>query len=675
MKNTLWQSLFSAFVAGIFLWVAVGSIVYENVIEIEDLGDGRIRKTIEYEGYLEEGKTETIECGQNEHGSYAEEFNTNYTLLYTETGIYIDGLRHGKIKYTYPDGKIEYKCYDMGKRVDCEKSALIQSANESAYNILENEYPWYLFFLNAFDFDEEHVQSFVDRIETILAGYDFDFEEFDDYYDSALEEIEESGEEFSEIMEVNSIKVMVEGYECLKRVELRKAVIDRHRSEGKTTFDIVKSDYPGYLSSVLTNQEATATENDFELFCNELDSRMNAYGPLDTEDPFFTDSIDSRMYTAFYSILMENESLNALVLETKSASNIKDAFIINQLQRYAGFLLKQLIDEGNPENAAIIVGELLEQEYYKGDIIRQCVKQAYSGPASGGSDFAGQWEYWFNTGYDGRVKSSFGQSGSNNIPTDGLAAGMHTLHFRFRDDKGLWSVPQSFIFFKGGQHLSSCEYWFNDDYQNKITVAAGAGQFNASFQAGSLANGMHWLHFRFRDASGVYSPLQSHLFWKTGQKLIAYEFWYDDNFDSRTAGQISGVKEESWIKIIELEAVNFEKISVRYKDSGGLWSSVVSLDVPDPVSASTVNSYMNVSVYPIPVGEYLNISYQCEAVERVMFTIYDLQGKKIMIQNFGTGTGAVQNRSVDVTHLRNGVYLLVIETDNEKSVFKAIIAR
>jgi len=289
------------------------------------------------------------------------------------------------------------------------------------------------------------------------------------------------------------------------------------------------------------------------------------------------------------------------------------------------------------------------------------------------------WEYWFNNDYDARTTGTYdlsgGQAGSKYIPVDGLAAGMHTLFFRFRDDKGLWSVPQSFIFFKGGQHLSSCEYWFNDDYQNKITIAAGDGKFNESFQAGSLANGMHWLHFRFKDELGVYSPLQSHLFWKTGQKLVAYEFWTDDNFNSRTAGQISGVKEESWIKIIELEAVNFEKISARYKDSGGLWSPVVSLDVPESVSALDIERHQNISLYPNPVAEKLNISYRVETGETIVFKVYDVQGNVVMVQDFGSTTGMEQTRVVDVAHLMNGLYLCVFETKNERSVFKAVISR
>ena len=675
MKNTLWQSLSSALVAGIFIWFAVGSeYVYSVGTEKVDLGDGKMQITTKYI----HNKSETTECGQDEYGSYAGEFKTTSTLLYTETGIYIDGVRHGKVKYEYPGGYIGYKCYNMGERVDCEKSATIQTGNQSAYGILENEFPWFLFFLNALDFNEKQVESFVDRIETILAGYEFEPGEIDDYYDQALEEIEENEEEFSEIMEVNSIKVMVEGYECLKRFELRKAVVDRYRSEGNSTFNIVKTDYPDFLTAVLTNPELTVTENDFKLFCNDLDSRMDSLGPLDTEDPFFTDSVDSRFYTAYYTILLENEIINASVTETKSANTLKPVSI-NKLQRYASYLLRRVISEGTPENAAIIVGALMEHEYYKGDIIRQCVKEAYSGPAPGGNGFAGQWEYWFNNDYNSRgisnVSLPAGQVVVNNIPANELAAGMHTLFFRFRDDKGLWSVPQSLIFFKGGQHLSSCEYWFNDDYENKITDVAVDGQFNKSFQAGNLANGMHWLHFRFKDELGVYSPLQSHLFWKTGQKLVAYEFWYDDNFNSRTAGHISGVKEESWIKIIELEAVNFEKISARYKDSGGLWSSVVSLDVPESVSALAIERHQNISLYPNPVAEKLNISYRVETGETVVFKVYDVQGNVVMVQDFGSTTGMEQTRVVDVAHLMNGLYLCVFETKNERSVFKAVISR
>jgi len=292
------------------------------------------------------------------------------------------------------------------------------------------------------------------------------------------------------------------------------------------------------------------------------------------------------------------------------------------------------------------------------------------------------WEYWFNNDYNARSVSSFilsdGQAKTKFIPTDDLDAGMHTLHFRFRDDNGLWSVPQSFIFFKGGRLLSSYEYWFNDDYNDKVSIETNGSdslQFNAALQTTHLANGMHWIHFRFKDDSGIYSPLQSHLFWKTGQKLVAYEFWYDDNFNSRSASHISGGIDESWIKIVELDAVNFEKISARYKDSGGLWSPVVSLDVPESVSAPAMERHRNFSVYPNPASEALNISYRAENGESVVFMVYDIQGTKIFVEHFDSASGIEQIKTVDVSHLTNGVYLLVFETESGRSVFKAVISR
>jgi len=126
---------------------------------------------------------------------------------------------------------------------------------------------------------------------------------------------------------------------------------------------------------------------------------------------------------------------------------------------------------------------------------------------------------------------------------------------------------------------------------------------------------------------------------------------------------------------VELEAVNFEKISARYKDTGGLWSSVVSLDVPESVSALAIERHQNISLYPNPVAEKLNISYRVETGETVVFKVYDIQGNVVMVKDFGSSTGIEQIRVVDVAHLINGVYLCVFETKNERSVFKAVINR
>ena len=46
---------------------------------------------------------------------------------------------------------------------------------------------------------------------------------------------------------------------------------------------------------------------DFEQFCQDLDDNLATYGSLDPEDPFFTDSVDARLFMALSAIMALDE--------------------------------------------------------------------------------------------------------------------------------------------------------------------------------------------------------------------------------------------------------------------------------------------------------------------------------------------------------------------------------
>jgi hypothetical protein len=691
MNNIVKQFLFSLLAAAIFLILAVGSDSNTNTRQIdywahekEDLGNGKTRSRWKRAGYekTEEG---TFDKYYSKQGQFTiRVIDKNNREEYVEVANFQNDVRHGMSEKKYADGRVKIFCYDRGYPVSCNKSASIsvKSNHQSAYNILENEYPWYLFYLNAYGFEEKHVESFMNRIGTLMADYEFDNGEFDDYYNDALKKMEEEEDEFVEIIEMNADLAFLEGRGNIKSNGLRMALIDKYRTTDKTTFATVQSNYPAYLNEVTSFSSPGATVKDFELFCHELDTRMVAIGPLNPDDTYFTDSLDYRLYLALFSILMENQLVNALMMETKSAALNKRPVSISHLQRQTTTLLNRIIYGGDKQIAAAVAAAMMQQDFLKGDIIRICVKKAYSATSGGGNGFAGEWEYWFNNNYTARVKSGMsvlpGMAFGNNISTNSLEAGIHTLFIRFRDEKGLWSVPQSFIFFKGGQLLSNFEYWFNNDYDNKInveTVRSDSLRLNTTIQTNHLGNGMHWVHFRFKDASGIYAPLQSHLFWKTGQRLVAYEYWFDNETNNRVPGQLAGNNEEEWIKIIEIAPIGFEKLYVRYKDSGGLWSPVVSMDAPVPVSVATYKQLQNVFFYPNPASGKLNISFASESDGDMVFTLYDSQGKIVLTRSLDTRANIEQTFMVEVGDLLNGLYLCILETNNERSVFKAIINR
>jgi len=128
------------------------------------------------------------------------------------------------------------------------------------------------------------------------------------------------------------------------------------------TWNIGQNTYPGYLPSL---SEGEVTEPDFEAFCNALDSCMASYGVLDTEDPYFIDSVDLYMFRGLTSIEDEEESAKAAHLK-KSA-------------RYVDFnsLLDLSILNSTPEEVADIVLNQILLNYGDAEIVHRAVMEAY----------------------------------------------------------------------------------------------------------------------------------------------------------------------------------------------------------------------------------------------------------------------------------------------------------
>jgi hypothetical protein len=156
------------------------------------------------------------------------------------------------------------------------------------------------------------------------------------------------------------------------------------------------------------------------------------------------------------------------------------------------------------------------------------------------------YEYWYDNNYAGKVYQSVTPLSTvqlmNNLDASALAAGLHVIHIRFKDDGGAWSSVLSQFFQKvsGGtgltNEITAYEYWFDNNYAGKIyqTVAAqNQIQLLASIDAMPLSNGLHIFHVRFKDAENSWSSTISNFFQKTGQNsaianyITKYRYWFD----------------------------------------------------------------------------------------------------------------------------------------------------
>lgn len=381
-KKVFWQSLLSAITLGIFILLAVGSVL-DNFLKykVEYQGDG-IYKETDYLSYkrntIKEGRKDDKGKwnGQVEFSSIDDNIGTSTTEKVTMA----HGVRHGESITTYRYLNtipiVKHRFYYMGRIIDGEpvKSTFSSMADISAFQILVKKYPWFFYSLNAFGFDSLYVKAYMDTFETKLSAYAYDVTKFDDYYGDVNGELEETP--YDSIITFNSQLTMFQGLEAMKNSELRLAIIDHYRSAGSTTFNIISTTYPGYLLN-MNNQGVN--NQDFKDFCQNMDTRMTSYGALNLQDPFFIDSVDARMFRAILAISNagKSSSLSAEPSVNNMLQNYKN-YDINDIYDEVIQMLKSSFSKSTPkEVATIVMNDMLWQYYIPAEIIRQAVMEAY----------------------------------------------------------------------------------------------------------------------------------------------------------------------------------------------------------------------------------------------------------------------------------------------------------
>ena len=81
------------------------------------------------------------------------------------------------------------------------------------------------------------------------------------------------------------------------------------------------------------------------------------------------------------------------------------------------------------------------------------------------------------------------------------------------------------------------------------------------------------------------------------------------------------------------------------------------MDLEFTSAATPTLDLANLSIYPNPVSDKLNINYK-ENISNL--TVYDLSGRSV--KSLTTNNS---NNSIDVSDLKSGTYLLRIETENK----------
>lgn len=208
----------------------------------------------------------------------------------------------------------------------------------------------------------------------------------------------------------------------------------------------------------------------------------------------------------------------------------------------------------------------------------------------------GAYEYWYDDNYSGRNYVDVTPTDvlfiNNDLLASQLYPGIHAFNFRARATNGLWSSIISTIFYKipplsnPSQNIWAYQYWFDDDYNNAVTVSLPPQSvifLSSDIDAASLLPGLHTFSIRFKDNLGQWSPVVSSFFYKisgvstSSQHITTYQYWFDDDYNNNVTETISPVSNLLLDLSLPVGSLNngLHTISFRFRDNTGMWSSVV----------------------------------------------------------------------------------------------------
>ena len=209
------------------------------------------------------------------------------------------------------------------------------------------------------------------------------------------------------------------------------------------------------------------------------------------------------------------------------------------------------------------------------------------------------YQYWFDNDYSNCVNTPITPARqlivNEAVPTSGLSAGIHSFHFRLFDENGLFSSIISSFFYKNleqatavNRKIVAYEYWFDDDFDGAVTQTV-TSQKNlnliADIPTGAISDGIHSFNIRFNDHTGMWSSIQSSFFYKNleqataiNREIIAYEYWFDDDFDNAVTQTVTSQKNLNLIVDIPSSAISdgIHSFNIRFKDNTVMWSSIQS---------------------------------------------------------------------------------------------------
>ena len=211
------------------------------------------------------------------------------------------------------------------------------------------------------------------------------------------------------------------------------------------------------------------------------------------------------------------------------------------------------------------------------------------------------YRFWFDNNFSHSLVTNTTNAPNNlydiqqNILTNTLVDGLHTLNFQFKDETNDWSSCVSSFFYKTDNKFPSgsprYQYWFDNNFSLKVTnqfASTNNLNLNNSFNTYNTSSGLHTFNIRFKPDGKHWSSISSSFFYKT--KIIPigtpkYEFWLDQNYENRYSQNITSTNILILLNDIEVDTISngLHTFNIRFRPEGKYWSSTSSTFFYKPI--------------------------------------------------------------------------------------------
>ncbi|MCF8374311.1 MAG: carboxypeptidase-like regulatory domain-containing protein [Bacteroidales bacterium] len=157
---------------------------------------------------------------------------------------------------------------------------------------------------------------------------------------------------------------------------------------------------------------------------------------------------------------------------------------------------------------------------------------------------------------------------------------------RFKNAAGNWGNNRIYLFNNNasGSDITKYEYWFDNDYANKVVEPVQPGQsvnFSTLIDCSNLSQGFHFFNIRVKDQQHWSNSMIKYLFVGPvveGQQFISgFEYWIDQDISQRIYVPITPDSLVQINDILDFAAISdgFHNLFLRVRNEAGQWSNVV----------------------------------------------------------------------------------------------------